>query len=101
MITHGGLNSAMETLTQGVPLISLYGAAGDQPGVAMRIAASGAGEILSLKLCRTDRLRPLVRRVFADASYRAHASIMQKAIQKTRGIQAAADIVERVSRSRT
>ncbi len=100
MITHGGLNSAMETLTQGVPLISLYGAAGDQPGVAMRVAASGAGEVLSLKRCRTDKLRPLVWRVFEDPSYRARASVLQKVIQKTRGIQEAADIVERASKSR-
>jgi zeaxanthin glucosyltransferase len=99
MITHGGLNSAMETLTAGVPLISLHAAAGDQPGVAMRIQASGAGEILPLKGCRTEQLRPLVRRVFSDAKYKAQACRLQKAIQQTRGMQEAADIVERVSGS--
>jgi zeaxanthin glucosyltransferase len=97
MITHGGLNSVMETLNRGVPMISLPAFGADQPGVAMRVAASGAGEILPLNRCRTEMLRPLVKRVFSHASYKAHALVLKKAIQKTRGIEDAADIAERVS----
>ena len=98
MITHGGLNSVMETLSEGVPLVCLP-AAYDQPGVAMRLAASGAGVVLPFSRCRTDRLQPLVRQVLGDPSYRRRAADLQKAIGQTRGIAEAAEIIERVARA--
>jgi len=97
MIAHGGLNSVMESLSQGVPLISLHAASGDQPGIAMRIVASGVGEVLPMGRLRTDSLRPLVKRVLTDPRYRTQAAVMREAIQKTRGSEQAAEIVELVS----
>jgi MGT family glycosyltransferase len=98
MITHGGLNSVMETLCQGVPLVTLP-ARYDQAGVGMRVAASGTGEVLRLKECTPGKLRPLVEKVFNGPKYKAEALKMQQAIQKTRGIEEAAEIAERVSRT--
>jgi zeaxanthin glucosyltransferase len=96
MISHGGLNSVMETLAEGVPLIVLP-AFGDQPGVAMRVAASGAGEVIPFAQCTTDRLKPLIRRVFTETKYKLRALSLKESIQNTRGIQEAADIIEFVS----
>jgi UDP:flavonoid glycosyltransferase YjiC (YdhE family) len=98
MITHAGLNSVMETLCQGVPLVTLPGP-NDQAGVAMRVAASGTGEVLPLKACTPDKLRPLVQRVYSDPRYKTRSLILQKAIQRTRGIEEAAEIAERVSQT--
>jgi zeaxanthin glucosyltransferase len=97
MITHGGLNSVMETLAEGVPLIALPSTT-DQPGVATRVVKSGAGELLPLKGCWAEALKPIVRRVYTDPSYRMKASSLQKAIRATRGIEEAAEIIERISR---
>lgn len=97
MIGHAGLNSTMEALAEGVPVVSLPGGAGDQPGVALRVAASGAGEVLPLKSCSTGRLRPLVQSVLYESKYRERASVLQRAIQKSGGVREAADIVERIS----
>jgi MGT family glycosyltransferase len=48
MITHAGMNTSMECLTNGVPMVAIP-VANDQPGVAARIAWSGCGEAIPLK----------------------------------------------------
>ena len=95
MITHGGLNSVMEALAEGVPLVVLP-ACSDQPGVATRVIACGAGEFIAMKRCQSDNLRPAVERVLSDPRYKARASLMQDAIGNTGGIEEAADVIERV-----
>ena len=44
-ITHAGLNTALESLAQGVPMVAIP-ITNDQPGVAARIAWSGTGVVL-------------------------------------------------------
>src|SRR6202042_1731300 len=45
VITHAGLNTVLESLAEGVPLVALP-QGNDQPGVAARIAARGAGLVI-------------------------------------------------------
>src|SRR6202012_5644937 len=45
VITHAGLNTVLETLAQGVPLICIP-LGNDQPGVAARVAAHQAGIVV-------------------------------------------------------
>ncbi len=47
MITHAGMNTTLECLTNGVPMVAIP-IANDQPGIAARIAWAGAGEVVSL-----------------------------------------------------
>ena len=98
MISHGGLNSVLEALLNGAPSVALP-AINDQPGVAARLQLSGAGETLPFGKCTADTLRPLVQRVFNDATYKTRALAMQQAFAKTGGVKEAADIVERISQS--
>src|SRR4029077_17203491 len=92
-ITHAGLNTALESLAHGVPMVTIpigY----DQPGTAARIAHHGVGEFIELDELTTERLRALIEKVLQDPSYRNRAEYFQRVISKTRGLDVAANIIE-------
>lgn len=94
-ITHAGLNTALEALAHGVPCVAIP-VGNDQPGVAARLKAVGAGELLPVGRLRASRLRPLVERVFSDPRYRERAGELRDEFAKCDGINTAVGIVERV-----
>jgi len=71
----------------------------DQPGTAARIAYAGAGEMLALSEFTTRRLRAVIERVLRENHYRAAAQKIRAAIEKTGGVERAADIIEQVART--
>jgi zeaxanthin glucosyltransferase len=92
-ITHAGLNTVLESLAHGVPMVAIpigY----DQPGTAARVAHHGTGEFIELDELTTKRLRGLIEKVLQDPSYRERADYFRKVISKTRGLDVAADIIE-------
>jgi zeaxanthin glucosyltransferase len=92
-ITHAGLNTVLESLAHGVPMVAIpigY----DQPGTAARVAHHGTGEFIELDELTTNRLRGLIEKVLQDPSYRERADYFRKVISKTRGLDVAADIIE-------
>jgi zeaxanthin glucosyltransferase len=94
-ITHAGLNTTLESLGQGVPMVAIpigY----DQPGVAARIAHHGVGEFLEVEDLTADRLHELIRKVLDTPGYRDKALYFRKVITQTRGLDRAADALERV-----
>jgi zeaxanthin glucosyltransferase len=93
-ITHAGLNTALESLAQGVPMVAIP-VTNDQPGVAARIAYSRTGVVVPLKELTAEKLRAAVDRVLADASYGESALQLQQAIQRTNGLKLAADLIEK------
>jgi zeaxanthin glucosyltransferase len=92
-ITHAGLNTALESLAQGVPMVAIP-VTNDQPGVAARIAYTKTGVVVPLKELTAERLRAAVELVMADSSYRESAQRLQQAIQRTNGLELAADLIE-------
>jgi zeaxanthin glucosyltransferase len=92
-ITHAGLNTVLESLTQGVPQVAIP-IAYDQPGVAARIADKRTGLVTSLDKLTADHLSTLVDEVLDNAVYRSNARKLQKAIAKVNGLSVAADIIE-------
>jgi zeaxanthin glucosyltransferase len=93
-ITHAGLNTTLEALAQGVPMVAIpigY----DQPGVAARIAYHGVGEVLELQDLTVARLSELIQRVRSNQSYHDRARYLQKVIAQTRGLDLAAEVIER------
>jgi MGT family glycosyltransferase len=92
-ITHAGLNTVLESLTQGVPQIAIP-VAFDQPGVAARIADKKTGVVTSLDKLTADHLSTLLDEVLDNSAYRDNARKLQKAIAKVNGLSVAADAIE-------
>jgi UDP:flavonoid glycosyltransferase YjiC (YdhE family) len=93
VITHAGINTALESLAEGIPLVCIP-LGNDQPGVAARVAARGAGLVVPPLRLTAKRLRWALRAVLEDESYRSAARKLQATIQQIDGLEQAADIVE-------
>ena len=94
VITHAGLNTVLDALSLGVPLVAIP-ITNEQPGIAARVAWTGAGEMLPAKRVTPDRLRLLVSRVRKDSSYRAAAERIRHSIEIGGGARMAAEIIEK------
>ena len=92
-ITHAGMNTTLESLTNGVPMVAIP-VTNDQPGVAARIAWTGAGEVIPLGKLSVERLRKAVKQVLTEDSYKKNALRLQEAIKLAGGATKAADIIE-------
>jgi MGT family glycosyltransferase len=95
VITHAGINTTLESLSEGVPLVCIP-IGNDQPGVASRVAMRGAGVVVPWSKVNTGRLHSAVRAVLEDASYRNAARKLQASIRAIDGLGQAADIIEDV-----
>jgi MGT family glycosyltransferase len=94
-ITHAGMNTTLESLSNGVPMVAIP-VANDQPGVAARIAYTGVGEVVSLKELSVAKTRSAIQKVLTQESYKQRAVEMQGAIARSGGVKRAADIIEQV-----
>lgn len=92
-ITHAGLNTVLESLTQGVPMVAIP-ITNDQPGVAARIAHTQTGAYLSLQEMTSSRLSTLVDQVLSNSEYRENAAKMKQAITKSNGLERAVELLE-------
>lgn len=93
-ITHAGLNTALESLSCGVPMVAIP-ITNDQPGVASRLAWLGAAEVVQPSKLTVPRLRAAVERVLREPGYRAVAERRRAEIQQADGLRRAGDIVEK------
>ncbi len=93
VINHAGLNSVIETLLEGKPMICIP-LAYDQPSVANRMQRVGVGETIPLKKLSLPLLIKTIKKVLASPSYCQKAKVMQEKLQLSRGIKQAADIIE-------
>ena len=93
VITHAGINTALESLAEGVPMVCIP-IGNDQPGVASRVAARGAGLVVPWRRLNAKRLHTALRAVLEDESYRRAALKLQASILQIDGLEQAADIVE-------
>jgi MGT family glycosyltransferase len=94
-ITHAGMNTTLESLSNGVPMVAIP-IANDQPGVAARIAWTGTGEVVPLAKLSVKRLQKAIEQVLTEDSYKKNALRLQEAIKQAGGVSRAADIVEQV-----
>lgn len=94
-ITHAGMNTTLECLSNGVPMVAIP-IANDQPGVAARIAWTGTGEFVPLARLSVPKLQDAIKQVLSEDSYKKNAFRLQQAIRQAGGVSRAADIVEQV-----
>lgn len=93
-ITHAGMNTTLESLTYGVPLVAIP-VTNDQPGIAARIAWSGVGEFITLKQLSPRTLQQKIQQVLDKPLYRKNAQRLQFQIQSAGGTNKAVDIIEK------
>lgn len=92
-ITHAGMNSTLESLRAGVPMLALP-QMGDQPGVAARIKYVGAGEFILAKDLTVSSIREGVKAILNDAQYQQKAIEFSQLPAMQNGCKLAADIIE-------
>jgi MGT family glycosyltransferase len=92
-ITHAGLNTVLEALTQGVPQIAIP-ITNEQPGIAARIDGKKTGKTTSLDDLNASNLSALLDEVLNNPIYRDNSRSIQKDIAKKNGLSVAADLLE-------
>jgi MGT family glycosyltransferase len=92
-VTHGGLNTVLDALGFGVPLV-VVPITYEQPGVAARVRWTGTGEVVPLGHLTVERLRSAVERVLEIPTYRWQARRLREDIAQVGGVGRAADLIE-------
>lgn len=94
-ITHAGLNTTLESLAHGVPLVAIP-VTNDQPGVAARIAHSETGLFVPLLELTVPKLRRLIDQLLSNPEYKRNAQKMGVLITKENKALEAAEFIERL-----
>jgi len=94
-ISHCGVNSALEGLYHGVPMVCVP-IANDQPGVAARLAHHGAGVQLSSRGVSAQQIANAARLALFDPGYRQNAKLLQTELRGSPGVAGAAKIIDAV-----
>ena len=95
-ITHGGMNTVLDSLSQGVPLVAIP-ITFEQPGTGARIRWTETGKVLALSKLSVSTLRAVVQQVLAKETYSRNAQKLQQAIQQAGGVKRAADLIEQTA----
>src|SRR5262252_7489941 len=93
-ITHAGLNTVLEALGFGVPLLAIP-ITNDQPGVAARIAHKKVGLVISPDNLSSSDLPALITEAMEDSTLRANAGHLSESISKIDGLATAAALLEK------
>jgi len=90
VVTHAGHGTVAAALAHGVPLVCLPNLARDQPALAARVAALGAGRTLDGEAATAVDIAEAVDQVLRDGSYAAAARRLAAVIAVMGGAAAAA-----------
>ncbi|MUG99838.1 glycosyl transferase family 1 [Scytonema sp. UIC 10036] len=94
-ITHAGLNTTLESLREGVPMVAIPISL-DQPGVAARIAWTGTGQVVPVSRISVPHLHSAIEQVRTLSSYKTNAVRLQQEIVNAGGTTRAAALIEKV-----
>ena len=96
-ITHAGLNTALEAMSRGVPMVAIP-ITNDQPGVASRLAWLGLAEVIPPARLTVPRLRTAIEAVLTRSSYRESARRRQVEITQKCHLQVKPSVWRRRSK---
>ena len=91
LISHAGLNTTLEAISRGVPMVAMPRNA-DQPGNSARIVYSGVGLRASFDRGTSQELRAVIQRVLSEDRFRRRAQELQQAMRSAGGAQRTAEI---------
>lgn len=92
-ISHGGMNSTMESLDNGVPMI-LVPQSNEQRANALRVEELGLGRLLAKEDVTVESLRATVDQVAGDPSVAERVRAVRERMRSVDGPAVAADAVE-------
>lgn len=92
-ITHGGMNTVLDSLSCGVPIVAIP-ITFEQPGTGARIRWTQTGEAIGLSQLTVPKLRQAIQQVLGENFYAANARRFQQAIQQSGGVKRAATLIE-------
>ncbi|AZK47314.1 nucleotide disphospho-sugar-binding domain-containing protein [Paenibacillus lentus] len=92
-ISHGGMNSVMESLWYGVPLL-MVPQSSDQPLVAARAEALKLGRKLELQTLTPSQLLESAEEVLADSAILEGVQRMQSTLHNSGGSKRGADVIQ-------
>ncbi|WP_327364999.1 macrolide family glycosyltransferase [Streptomyces sp. NBC_01296] len=93
-VTHGGMNSVMESLYHGVPMVVIP-QMNEQKANALRVDELGLGRHLSKDDTTVDSLREAVAAVAGDSAVTTRVADMGAAMRQVNGPVLAADAIEK------
>lgn len=93
VVTHAGLNTVMDAIATGTPMLALP-IAFDQPGVAARVRHAGIGRKASARTSGASALAAHLRALLDDPSYRRSLAPLSAELAQAGGTARAADLVE-------
>jgi MGT family glycosyltransferase len=96
-VTHGGMNSVMESLYFGVPVVVVPQMI-EQEMTARRCAESGLGIALDPDNLTAETLRAAVEQVHRTPTFREHVKAMQQTVRAAGGYQLAVDAISNFAR---
>ncbi|HEY9706744.1 MAG TPA: macrolide family glycosyltransferase, partial [Oculatellaceae cyanobacterium] len=99
-VTHGGMNSVMEALYYGVPLVAIPQMP-EQAITAERVAQLGVGVAIEKTAVTQTTLLSAVATVANDPQFREKAQCMQEVVRSAGGYQQAADAILQFKKSTT
>jgi MGT family glycosyltransferase len=93
VINHAGINTVLETLMEGKPMIAIP-ITHDQPALAARLSWLHVAEVIPEGRLAARPLRLAVLRILNDSSYGKAAREIQNKIQSGRGLERAVEVIE-------
>jgi MGT family glycosyltransferase len=94
IISHGGFSSIMACLNEGLPMVLIPLAGGDQEGNAQRCAELGVGRVIATRERTAKVIRDAVREVLGDPRYRQRVKRLRDEMRALPGPEHAVSFLE-------